>query len=101
MDYQDRLQPSRRHVVRSRVGRPDPREVARPDPQFAIEAALPPMPPAIGPDGATLPKASAPAPARVRNFLRRRGEEGKVGLAILLWLLGVPGILVLLYLLLG
>jgi hypothetical protein len=28
-------------------------------------------------------------------------ERGKVGLAILMWLLGVPGFIILLYLLLG
>jgi hypothetical protein len=28
-------------------------------------------------------------------------EEGKIGLALLMWLLGVPGILVLLYLILA
>ena len=31
----------------------------------------------------------------------REKERGKVGLAILMWMLGVPGIIILLYLILG
>lgn len=36
-----------------------------------------------------------------RTIEKSPGESGKVGLALLLWLLGVPGILVLLYLILA
>ena len=32
---------------------------------------------------------------------KQQKERGKVGLAILMWMLGVPGFIVLLYLLLG
>jgi hypothetical protein len=37
----------------------------------------------------------------VRNGWTRAKECGKVGLALLMWMLGVPGVLVLLYLILG
>jgi hypothetical protein len=54
----------------------------------------------VDPPGATAPEGGA-RDARVRGGAGRRAEHGKVGLAILLWILGVPGFLVLLYLLIG
>ncbi|MFO0931986.1 MAG: hypothetical protein U1E39_04675 [Planctomycetota bacterium] len=45
-------------------------------------------------DYSPLSKLPAPSPPNKK-------EEGKVGLAVLLWLLGVPGSIVLLYLIFG
>jgi hypothetical protein len=37
----------------------------------------------------------------LRSAARHVRESGKVGLALLLWILGVPGLLILLYLIFG
>lgn len=46
----------------------------------------------------------APSPntgPKAKAWRSRAGEQGKVGLALLMWLLGVPGVVVLLYLVFG
>lgn len=46
--------------------------------------------------------APSPNPSpKGRTWSSRAGEHGKVGLALLMWLLGVPGVVVLLYLVFG
>ncbi len=81
---------------------PTPPFPATPDPTTPV----PDRPPAEAPPETDRPLQLPPPKGTIRppkpgapgKFARAKDEAGKVGLAILMWLLGVPGGLILLYL---